>query len=75
MMCVFRNILRRLLTKQTLYDRIKAAGITDEDTVKKMAMLANAVVLTSDGVGFMLSGEEMLRTKNGNDNSYNSSYE
>jgi pullulanase len=40
-----------------------------------MAMLANAVVLTSDGVGFVLSGEEMLRTKNGNDNSYNSSYE
>ena len=59
----------------TLFDRIKAAGVTDEVTVKKMAMLANSVVLTSDGVGFMLSGEEMLRTKNGNDNSYNSSYE
>ena len=59
----------------TLYDRIKAAGITDEATVKKMAMLANSVVLTSQGTSFMLAGEEFLRTKQGNSNSYNASYE
>ena len=59
----------------TLYDRIKAAGIEDEDTVKKMAMLANAVVLTSNGTSFMLAGEEMLRTKQGDSNSYMSSDE
>ena len=59
----------------TLYDRIKAAGITDEDTVKKMAMLANSVVFTSQGVTFMLAGEEFLRSKGGNENSYNASYE
>jgi pullulanase len=58
----------------TLYDRIKAAGITDEATVKKMAMLANSVVFTSQGVSFMLAGEEFLRTKGGNENSYNASY-
>ena len=58
----------------TLYDRIKAAGITDEATIKKMAMLANSVVFTTDGVTFMLAGEEFLRTKGGNSNSYNSSY-
>lgn len=58
----------------TLYDRIKAAGITDEDTIKKMAMLANSVVFTSQGITFMLAGEEFLRTKGGNDNSYNSTY-
>lgn len=58
----------------TLYDRIKAAGITDEATIKKMAMLANSVVFTSQGITFMLSGEEFLRTKNGNNNSYNASY-
>ena len=58
----------------TLYDRIKAAGITDEDTIKKMAMLANSVVFTSQGVSFMLAGEEFLRTKNGDHNSYQSSY-
>ncbi len=59
----------------TLYDRIKAAGITDEDTIKKMALLANAVVMTSNGTSFMLAGEEFLRTKDGNSNSYESSYE
>ncbi len=59
----------------TLYDRIKAAGITDEATIKKMALLANAVVLTSNGTSFMLAGEEFLRTKGGEDNSYESSYE
>ena len=58
----------------TLYDRIKAAGITDEDTVKKMAVLANSVVFTSGGTTFMLAGEEMLRSKQGNSNSYNASY-
>lgn len=59
----------------TLYDRIKAAGINDEATIKQMAMLANSVVFTSQGVSFMLAGEEFLRTKQGNENSYNASYE
>ena len=59
----------------TLYDRIKAAGITDEVTIKKMAMLANSVVFTSQGTSFMLAGEEFLRTKKGDNNSYNSGYE
>lgn len=57
----------------TLYDRIKAAGINNEDTIRKMAVLANAVVLTSNGTSFILSGEEMLRTKQGDSNSYKSS--
>ncbi len=59
----------------TLYDRIEAAGITDEDAKQKMAMLANSVVFTSQGTTFMLAGEEFLRTKNGDSNSYASSYE
>lgn len=59
----------------TLYDRIKAAGITDETTIQKMAVLANSVVLTSNGTSFLLAGEEFLRTKGGDDNSYESSYE
>ncbi len=59
----------------TLYDRIKAAGITDEQTIEKMALLSNAVVLTSNGTTFMLAGEEFLRTKGGDHNSYASSYE
>ena len=59
----------------TLYDRIKACGITDEATIKKMAILANSVVFTSQGITFMQSGEEVLRTKGGNSNSYNASYQ
>lgn len=55
----------------TLFDRIEAAGITDFDTVRKMAVLADSVVFTSCGTIFMLAGDEMLRTKQGNSNSYN----
>ena len=59
----------------TLYDRIKASGQKDDATIKKMAVLAQSVVMTSQGVGFMLAGEEFLRTKGGEHNSYQSSYE
>lgn len=58
----------------TLYDRIEAAGVKDADTIAKMAVLANAVVMTSNGTSFMLAGEEFLRTKGGDHNSYQSSY-
>lgn len=58
----------------TLYDRFKAAGIIDDDTIKKMAMLSNAMILTSNGTAFILAGEEFLRTKGGDSNSYISSY-
>src|SRR5205807_9624310 len=33
--------------------------------------LAQAVILTSQGIAFLHGGEEMLRTKGGNNNSYN----
>lgn len=59
----------------TLYDRMKAAGIQDEETIRRMCVLAEAVVLTSDGTSFLLAGEEMLRTKQGDSNSYQSSDE
>ena len=59
----------------TLYDRIYASGQRSEPTIKKMAMLANSCVFTSQGITFMLAGEEMLRTKGGDSNSYESSYE
>ena len=37
-------------------------------------MLANSIVLTSNGISFILAGEEFLRSKGGSDNSYNSPY-
>lgn len=59
----------------TISDRLYSLGINDETDIRKMAMLANAIVLTSNGISFILSGEEFLRTKKGVENSYNSSYE
>jgi pullulanase len=59
----------------TLWDRLilttrNDRNITDEDR-KEMDKLAAALVFTSQGIPFMHSGQEMLRTKRGNDNSYN----
>lgn len=56
----------------TLYDRAYMAGakqrkeadrFNDEELFRDMAMSANSIVFTSQGTAFMLSGEEMLRTK------------
>ncbi|MCH5152823.1 MAG: type I pullulanase [Clostridiales bacterium] len=81
----------------TLHDRIIATGqfgkaadvfsgdivLTAEQqaTIKQMAMLANSVVFSSNGVNFMLAGEEFLRSKAAGGavgdeihNSYESSY-
>ena len=48
----------------TLYDRVYAAlGSGSKPFIEKMCVLANSVVLTSNGMGFMLAGEEFLRSK------------
>lgn len=47
----------------TLNDRAVVAGINDASVRKKMNVLANSIVFTSQGTTFMLAGEEMLRTK------------
>jgi len=56
----------------TLWDRIDLS-VKDEPLANKVAMdkLANALVFTSQGIPFMQAGEEFLRTKEGQDNSYN----
>ena len=60
---------------RTLYDRVVFDGITNKNEAKHAAMLANSIVLTSNGISFILSGEEFLRSKGGSDNSYNAPYE
>ena len=56
----------------TLWDKLLLTNpeATDE---QRMAMhrLANAIVLTSQGVPFIHAGAEFYRTKGGNENSYN----
>ena len=62
---------------RTLYDRFiatKKYTAEDDALLEKMNVLANSVIFTSQGTSFMLAGEEFLRTKQGNENSYNASY-
>ena len=57
----------------TLFDRLKIGNpdATEADLIK-MDKLANAIVLTSQGISFLHSGVEILRTKMGIANSFNS---
>ena len=65
----------------TLYDKLTDSVYGDEkfslrrDDLVEMNKLSAATVLTSHGVPFMLAGEELGRTKQGDDNSYISSIE
>jgi len=56
-----------------LTDRLRASipGITD-DELQRVDKLAQTAVFTSQGVPFMLAGEEILRTKQGVHNSFES---
>ena len=61
---------------QTLWDRIVSTTsigypVTDSERIQ-MDEMAAALVLTSQGIPFLQAGQEMLRTKEGEDNSYNS---
>ena len=65
-----------------LVDRLKASALTSAATplpgaevrsdLVKLDLLAQTAVFTSQGVPFMLSGEELLRTKQGVHNSFES---
>ena len=56
-----------------LVDRLKASvkGITIDELIR-LDLMAQTVVMTSQGVPFLLSGEEMLRDKKGVHNSFES---
>ena len=56
-----------------LVDRLKASipGITTDEIIR-LDLLAQTAVFTSQGIPFMLSGEEMLRDKKGVHNSFES---
>ncbi len=56
----------------TLWDRLLNSNPADtEGDRKKMYKLAQLIVLTSQGIPFLHAGQEMYRTKQGIDNSYN----
>lgn len=56
----------------TLWDKIvnTTPGMKEVERIK-LNKLAAAIVLTSQGIAFLHAGEELLRTKKGQENSYN----
>lgn len=65
----------------TLYDKLTASVYNDKkyhtrrENLVAMNRLSAAAVLMSQGMPFMLAGEELGRTKDGDENSYQSSVE
>lgn len=56
----------------TLYDKLRKSVPTDDEaTTEARAKLADSVVYLSEGIPAIQLGQEFLRTKGGNDNSYN----
>ncbi|WP_427876456.1 type I pullulanase [Gardnerella sp. 2492-Sm] len=56
----------------SLYDKLKVSAPQDtEDMRMKRVKLANSMILLSRGMPFIQLGQEFLRTKNGEGNSYN----
>ena len=66
----------------SLYDKLVESVYHDEGKYRKrredlvsMNKLSAAIILTSQGVPFMMAGEEMARSKDGDENSYKSPVE
>ncbi|MBN2795556.1 MAG: type I pullulanase [Clostridia bacterium] len=58
----------------TLFDKLSISNPEDDlQTIKQMHMLADSIILTSQGIPFIHSGQEFMRTKFGDENSYKSS--
>jgi pullulanase len=57
----------------TLWDKLLLTNPKDNDDVRlKMHKMADAIILTSQGIPFIQAGQEFLRTKGGDANSYKS---
>ncbi|MCR8657151.1 type I pullulanase [Paenibacillus endoradicis] len=53
------------------YIKVNEADVLSDETVKR-SLLANGIVLTSQGIPFIHAGDELLRSKYGDHNSYRS---
>ncbi|MBP5176958.1 MAG: hypothetical protein ILP02_00060, partial [Clostridia bacterium] len=56
----------------TIFDKLKASTGDADDRILYMAKLSAAIIFASHGVPFILAGEEFMRTKKGDGNSYKS---
>ena len=60
----------------TLYDRLLAScSVDSEEDRLKMNRFGTSIIMIGKGIPFFLAGEEMLRSKGGDSNSYKSSDE
>ncbi len=60
----------------TLWDKLLSSNpFASKEELIRMNKLGAAIIMVSNGMPFMLSGEEILRTKKGDGNSYKSSDE
>lgn len=60
----------------TLYDKLKGSlnnGSASASAITKVHRLASSIVILGQGMPFIHAGQEFMRSKNGNDNSYNAS--
>ena len=56
----------------TLWDKIRTSNATDNEADQiRQNLLAAAIIQTAQGIPFMMSGEEFLRTKTNEDGTYN----
>lgn len=56
----------------TLWDRFLGSNPDDSEADRiRMHLLSNTIVMTSQGIPFLHAGTEFLRTKHGEENSYN----
>ena len=59
---------------QTLFDKLTASATgASKASIVKMDQMSAAIIYLSQGVPFIQAGQEFLRTKGGNGNSYNAS--
>lgn len=57
----------------TLWDKLLLTNPKDSNEIRlKMHKMADSIILTSQGIPFFQAGQEFLRTKGGNSNSYKS---
>ncbi|WP_427338399.1 type I pullulanase [Caloranaerobacter sp. DY30410] len=65
------NSVDEAVSAATVHHAVDLNNVLENETVKR-SLLANGIVLTSQGIPFMHAGDELLRTKFGDHNSYKS---
>ena len=71
-MCLVDRLIASIFAQGSQNARLSTLSAQNKDELIRLDLLAQTAVFTSQGVPFMLSGEELLRDKKGVHNSYES---